>query len=100
MRDNRNLLGVFAIITVGLLLPITVFIVNQGNPQDIRQQAASPTPIVEEIPKGCPSQNDDGSVNTCRPTQYCLKNEVVKYEGNEECTNKLNRNSFCCTRTP
>jgi len=95
---QKNVLGALTVIVVGLLLPVTIFIVNQQNPQDIRQQAATPTPSISIAPEGCPTQNPDRSTNTCRPTLYCNSGETVKYEGNEECTRKLNKESFCCTK--
>lgn len=90
--ETKQVVAAAFIIAVGLSLPVTIFIFNQ--PKDIRQQAATKS---IEMPPGCPATNPDGTVNTCRLGVGCLKNESVKWDGNDECTTKLTKTSYCCT---
>lgn len=89
--ETKTVVAAGFIMAVGVSLPITIFIFNQ--PKDIRQSAASK---VVEVP-GCPSSNPDGTINICRLGVGCLKNESVKWDGNDECTTKLTKTSYCCT---
>ncbi len=98
LNENQKLMyGAISIGIVAIILPVTIFVVNQQ--QDIRQQASQEiaAPTLPPVVKGCPETNPDGTKNTCRPTLYCLTGEQVRYEGNDECTKRLNRESFCCT---
>lgn len=89
-------LSFLSVIGVGVVLSITIFLVNQ--PQDIRQQASTTiaaTPTVE--PPGCPATNPDGRENICRSEATCHAGEYEKENGKEECTTRLGKLSRCCT---
>lgn len=91
------LFGALTVVAVGIMLPITIFMVSR--PQDIRQQASvklnnqiSPTISVP----GCPEKNADGTINICRPLVKCPLGETVKDDGNTECSSRLQKPSICC----
>lgn len=91
--ETKTVVSAGLVLVIGLMLPVTLFMFNQQ--QDIRQQAASTTEY--NFPAGCAETNPDKSTNTCRPTVSCLQGEYVKWDGNDECTKKLSKTSYCCS---
>jgi len=96
-ENKKMLFGAFTVIAVGIMLPITIFMVNR--PQDIRQQASNNLKT-QTLPSaavpGCPETNADKTVNICRPQLKCPLGETVKIDGSAECTSRLQKPSICC----
>jgi hypothetical protein len=90
--ETKTVLSAFFIIGIALVLPITIFISNQT--QTVRQEASIGN---YDLPSGCPETNPDRTTNTCRPTLSCPDGEYIKWDGNDECEQKLQVPSYCCS---
>lgn len=91
--DTKTVAGAFLVLAIAIVLPITVFVFNQ--PQTFRQEASVTSAY--DFPPGCPETNPDRTTNTCRPTLSCPDGEYIKWDGNEECEQKLAVPSYCCS---
>lgn len=96
-NDKKMLFSALTVVAVGIMLPITIFMVSR--PQDIRQQASNSlnskiSPAIST--PGCPEKNADGTTNICRPQIKCPLGEIVKEDGNAQCSSRLQKSSICC----
>lgn len=91
--ETKTVVGALLVLMIAIVLPITVFVFSQ---QQTNRQEASGTNAYD-FPAGCPSTNPDRSMNTCRPQLSCLKDEYIKWDGNDECNQKLAVPSYCCS---
>lgn len=95
MSNSKSILTAFSVLGVGMVLSITIFLVNQ--PQDLRPQASTiklPTPTID-VP-GCPAKTPDGKTTICRTDTSCQLGEVEKTNGDTECTQRMGKSALCC----
>ena len=79
-----------------LTLPVIIYSFNSR--QDLQQEATTTIngPTLVPTIAGCPESNNDGTTNICRAQYNCEIGEIVKEDGANECSEKLQKTSVCC----